>query len=61
MHRSGNGDVEKLRMGVDNGEFYAIAPRRAAVLCSVKKLGYALPPNRTDTSLEMPGSCMVTP
>jgi len=55
----GNCDVEKLRIEVR--ELCANGPRSAVVLNSVKKLGYALTPNRTDTSLEMPGSCMVIP
>ncbi len=40
--------VEKLRMVVDN-------------FLSRSTPSYALPPKRTDTSFETPGSCMVTP
>ena len=57
-----DGHVEKLRMAVDIRE-YPEAQRLelSTVSAVVQKLTYAVTPKRTDTSLETPGSCMVTP
>ena len=62
------GVVEKLRMGVDNGAFF-ICKKRCPIpgaFCATEwdtrlSRDYAGAPKRTETSLDTPGSCMVTP
>jgi hypothetical protein len=56
--------VEKLRMSVDNvdGEFSIsrTVERTVSPQSSCSPFGYAAP-NRTETSFDTPGSCIVTP